>query len=73
MNAAVIDSGKRIYFLAFGNNCLVVDKGNLPLHEKTVIKAKYQLKSYESQHEEIIGSLKESKFYNERIVVVDNE
>lgn len=45
LNAAIIDSGKRIYFLAFGNNTLVVDKGNLPLHEKNVIKAKYQLKA----------------------------
>jgi hypothetical protein len=46
LQSAVIDAGKKVYFLGFGNNLLLVDKGNLCLHEKTVVKAQYFLKNY---------------------------
>jgi hypothetical protein len=49
LQSAVIDAGKKIYFLGFGNNFLVIDKGNLCLHEKTVVKGQYFLKSYETK------------------------
>jgi hypothetical protein len=32
LQPALIDAGKRIYALKFGNNTLVMDKGNLPGH-----------------------------------------
>ena len=47
LQSAVLDAGKKVYFLSFGNNVLVVDKGNLCLHEKNVVKGKYGLKNYE--------------------------
>ena len=49
LQPALIDAGKKVYSLKFGSNTFVIDRGNLPGHEKTVIKGKYLLKNYASK------------------------